>query len=210
MSAVKQGAELHTIEPSHGKERLTAPRLSDVGTVPAADERSRDRGEHGRFKSGNKAAVGRSAKQALTAPLRDARERLRMVLEGQARPEADELLGAALTVFASARLELGSSSVFVLSNLVSFAAGSVLGQRFTVLATQAGLASARGAELLDLAHRCEQQAQRAMTAALAASKALTKRRPGKPSLTPTQALVDRQRANATRPPLTKPQGEPTK
>lgn len=169
------GDDLHTLEQSRGKARLTRPRLSDVGTVPTVDERSRDRVAGGLFAPGNKAAVGRTAKRALTAPLRAARTRLRELDGGLPAPIADELLSDAMSVFNSARVELGSSSVFVLSNAVMFATESVLAGHFAKQAAVAGFDTERGAELLEMAHRCETQAQRAMTAALAAVKALPKR-----------------------------------
>jgi hypothetical protein len=166
--------ELFTHELSKGKVRQTGARLSDLGTVPTEDERSRDRGERGRFKAGNKAAANRSAKQALTAPLRAARTRVREAVEGQGRSLADALLSDAMAVYASARLELGSASVFVLAPLTSFATESVLAQHFTKLAAELGFDTERGLLMLETAHRCETQAQRAMTAALAAKKALPK------------------------------------
>src|SRR5262245_24993220 len=60
--------ELFTIEESHGKARLTAPRPSDLGAVPTETERGRDHDARGRFKPGNRAQVGKAAKRALTAP----------------------------------------------------------------------------------------------------------------------------------------------
>jgi hypothetical protein len=173
---VKRGSELHTIEPSHGKARLTAPRPSDLGSVDAGDERQRNHRADGTFAPGNRAAYNRSAKRALTAPLRAARARLRDVVGGEGRPVADALLNDAMAVYGSARVELGKSSVFVLAPLASFATESVLAQHFTKLAAEAGFDTERGGQLLELAHRCETQAQRAMTAALAASKAVPQRR----------------------------------
>lgn len=165
--------ELFTVEESHGKPRLTAPRLSDVGTVETGDDRARNHDAKGQFALRNKAAAGRAAKRALTAPLRAARERLQETGD-LPRSVADELLRDALAVFGSAKVELGSSSVFVLANAVSFATESVLAGFFTNQAAAAGFDTARGAELLEMAQRCEQCAQRAMTAALAAAKALSK------------------------------------
>jgi hypothetical protein len=169
--------ELFTVEQSHGKARLTAPRLSDVGSVPTDGELSRDRGERGQFAPGNRAAADRSSKRALTAPLRAARKRLQDLGEALPRPVADELLRDALAVYGSARVELGSSSVFVLANIVSFATESVLAGYFTKQAADSGFETEPGAAYLEQAQRCEQCAQRAMTAALAAAKALSGRRP---------------------------------
>lgn len=167
--------ELFTVEQSHGKPRLTPPRPSDLGSVEADDERLRNHRANGTFAPGNRAAFNRSAKRALTAPLRAARTRLEALGEGVPRPVADELLQAALAVYGSARVELGSSSVFVLANLITFATESVLAGYFAKEAATAGFDTERGGELLERGHRCETQAQRAMTAALAAVKALPKR-----------------------------------
>jgi len=167
-----KAGELFTVEDSHGKPRLTAPRLSDLGTVPTDDERSRDRVAGGLFAPGNKAAQGRTAKRALTAPLRAARKRVQELGEGLPAPVADGLLSDAMAVFNSARLELGGSSVFVLANAVSFATESVLSNYFFKLAAEAGFDTEIGAAHLASAQRCEQCAQRAMTACLAAKKAI--------------------------------------
>ncbi len=168
--------ELFTVEQSHGKARLTQPRPSDLGSVEADDERRRNHRANGTFAPGNRAAFNRSAKRALTAPLRAARTRLEALGEGLPRPVADELLQAALAVYGSARVELGSSSVFVLANLIAFATESVLAGYFAKEAAAAGFDTERGGELLELGHRCETQSQRAMTAALAAVKALSGKR----------------------------------
>jgi hypothetical protein len=167
-------ADLHTIELSHGKPRLTAPRLSDVGAVEAGAERLRNHDEKGRFVPGNAAGRDRNAKRALTAPLRAARARLLAADDTLPRSVADELLRDALAVYGSAKSELGSSSVFVLANLVTFATESVLSGYFAKQAAEQGFDTARGGQLLELGHKCETQAQRAMTAALAARKALPK------------------------------------
>ncbi|HYP87901.1 MAG TPA: hypothetical protein VEQ59_07100 [Polyangiaceae bacterium] len=96
-------------------------------------------------------------------------------VEGEAPSVADELLDASMAVYNAARVELGSSSVLVTAPLVSFASESVLSGHFLNLAAAAGLDTERGATLLEMAHACQRQAQRAMTAALAALKALPTR-----------------------------------
>lgn len=166
--------ELHTIELSHGKARLTQPRLSDLETVATVGEPSGDRGPGGRFTHGNRAASGARAKKAIGAPLRDARRRVLEATEGQPASDADELLRDALTVYRRARLELNADSVFVLSVLAQFATQSILAQYFTKRAAEAGFDTEKGLVLLEQGQRCEQQSQRAMTAALAATKALPK------------------------------------
>jgi hypothetical protein len=174
--------ELFTIEQTKGKRRLTAPRLSNLGTVGTVDDRQANHNADGTFATRNRAAADRSAKRALTAPLRAARTRLQDLGEGVTPPVADELLRDALAVYGSARVELGSSSVFVLANLISFATESVLAGYFARKSGDAGFDTELGAGLLELTHRCETQAQRAMTAALAAQKALPKRAKGRAAI----------------------------
>ena len=167
-------SELFTIEQSHGKPRLTGPRPSDLGTVETGGDRGRDRDAGGRFQTGDKAAVGRSAKRALRAAYSAANDRLKSVVgEG---PVADQLLADASAVHRAARLELGTSSVFVEGPSIAYAVESVLAGYFMAEAAQAGFLSDRGLELHQRAMQCETQAQRAMTAALAAVKALKDRR----------------------------------
>lgn len=168
--------ELHTVELSRGKPRLTAPRPSDLGTVETAGDRDRDHGNDGRFVAGNRAAVGRSARRALTAPLRAAQRRVADAAQGQAAPVADALLGDALAVYGSVRVELGSRSVLVLGPAVTYATETVLAGWFVRRAAETGLDTEEGARLLGLAHACETQATRALTAALAAAKAVGARR----------------------------------
>ena len=173
---------MSTIEQCRDKPRLTRKRMSNLGTVGTVDERSRDRAEGGRFAVGNKAASGRAAKRALTAPLRAARKRLQEAGEAVPPSDADALLSDAMAVYASARLELGSASVFVLGPTVAFATETVLSGYFAKLAADAGFDTERGLELLVVAQRCETQAARAMTAALAATKALGEKRPKREGL----------------------------
>lgn len=163
-----------TIEQSHDKARLTQPRLSDVGTVPIGDERSKNHTASGTFAPGNRAAANRSAKVALTRPLRAARRRLQAAGDALGRPVADELLSDAMAVYGSARLELGSRSVFVLAHLVTFSTEQVLGGYYTKLGAERGFDTEEGRAFVDMAHTCQTQAARAMTAALAALKALPK------------------------------------
>jgi hypothetical protein len=166
--------ELHTIEESHGKPRLTQPRLSDLETVTTVGEPSGERGPGGRFAPGNKVASGARAKRAIAAPLRDARKRVLAATDGQPATVADAVLRDALTIYRRARLELDASSIFVLSSLAAFATQSALTQYFTKRSAECGFDTERGLAMLEQAQRCEQQAQRAMTAALAATKALPK------------------------------------
>lgn len=185
--------ELHTFEVSHGKPRLTAPRPTDLGTVEPVGDRGRDHDAKGRFVPGNRAAVGKSARRALTAPLRAARTRVREAVGGEARPVADELLNDALAVFGSVRVELDSRSVLVLGPAVTYATETVLAGYFVKLAAEKGLETEEGARLLGLAHACETQATRALTAALAAAKAVG----GRKKVGPNRILAAIEAAGAT-------------
>lgn len=172
--------DLHTIEFSHEKPRLTAPRLTDLGTVPTGEDRSRDHAPNGTFAHGNQAAVGRPARTALRAPYREAEKRISEALASGAVPsDSDRLLADALAVFHSARRELGSGSAFVQGPTIAYAAETVLAGFFMRAAADAGFLTDRGMQLHDRALACEQAAARAMTAALAAAKALGARRPKK-------------------------------
>jgi hypothetical protein len=169
------GPELHTVEVSHGKPRLTQPRPSDLGTVETGIDRRRDHDEQGRFRHGNRAAVGRSARSALRAPLRAARERIRLAVPADEPNVADELLDDALRVVSAARLELGSRSVFTEGPLISYATESILAGFYMREAAREGFLTAAGARLHERAQACQQQALRAMTGCLAAAKALAAR-----------------------------------
>jgi hypothetical protein len=167
------GSELFTVEQSHGKSRLIGPRPSDLGTVDTAAERSAERDALGRFQPGNQIAVGRGARKALRAPYRAAEQRIGEALATGSEPTvADVLLRDALHVFNAARAELGSRSVFAQGPTIAYAVETVLAGFFMREAAAAGFTTERGLELHERAMACETQAARAMTAALAAAKAL--------------------------------------
>jgi hypothetical protein len=169
--------DLHTIELSHGKRRLTAPRPTALGTVPTDEDRSRDHTAAGTFAPGNQAAVGRSARSALRAPYRAAEKRISEALaSGNTPSDSDRLLTDALAVFHSARRELGSGSAFVQGPTIAYAVETVLAGYFMSHAASVGFLTDAGMLLHDRALACEQAAARAMTAALAAAKALSGRR----------------------------------
>lgn len=179
------GDDLFTIEPSHGKPRLTAPRPSDLGTVATGAERDRNHGADGRFQPGNDAARDKTARRALTAPLRAAVARVRAAAEGEVPTVADALLADAMAVYSSSRRELGTRSTLVLSSLAVHASESVLAGHYLRRAAELGLETKHGAALVEMAHRCETQAARAMTAALAATRVLSERPPRRRNQTPS-------------------------
>jgi hypothetical protein len=145
--------------------------------VETEGERSRDRTERGWFAPGNKAAVGRSARSALRAPYRAAEKRISEALAAGDEPtDSDRLLADALAVYHAARRELGSSSAFVQGPCLAYAVETVLAGYFVREAAREGFLSTPGLRFHDRALACEQAAARALTAALAAAKALGARR----------------------------------
>jgi hypothetical protein len=172
------GPELFTVEVSHGKPRLTGPRPTDLETVPTGYDRERDQDGRGRFTSGNKAAVGRGARKAIRAPYDAAKERISEALEKHPDVEpavADVLLRDALLIFNACRAELGTRSVWAQGPTVAYAIETTLAGYYMQEAAAAGFLTERGEHLHDRAMACETQAARAMTAALAATKALARK-----------------------------------
>ncbi len=182
--------ELHTIEQSHGKPRLTAPRLSDLGTVEADGERSADHvpagstdRKPGTFATNNAAGRKRGAKRALRRAYTSARDRVRNALteaagalpDGLALPTADQIMADAFTVHMAGMRELGGESVFVQGHSLVYATETTLYGFYLEAAGQAGLLSEEGMQLHDRAQACATLAARAMTAAIAAQKVLGKR-----------------------------------
>jgi hypothetical protein len=171
---------LHTIELSHEKPRLTAPRPSALGTVPTAGERSPDHDERGRFTRDNSAATERASKAGMRRPYRQARKRVREALASGVEPgAADVLLADAFGVYLAARREFGAGRTLTEGPAIAYGVETILAGYFTEQAALAGFLTDEGARLHDRALACEQAAARALTAGLAAAKALGCRRPGK-------------------------------
>lgn len=163
--------ELFTIERSHGAPRLTAPRPSDLGTVPTEEERSRNHTVTGTFAFNNRAAVGRSAKAVLRKPYREAKRRVCEALAGQREPaDSDRVLGGALALFHAARRELGSGSPLVQGPALTYAVETVLAGFFLSEAAHAGFSTRQGLLMHERAMLCETQANRALATALAAAR----------------------------------------
>lgn len=113
-------------------------------------------------------------------PYREARKRVSEALAQRAEPSvADLLLADALGVYHSARRELGTSSAFVHGPTIAYAIETILAGYYMREAAVAGFLTERGMQLHDRAMACETQAARALTAALAAAKAVGKGRKGK-------------------------------
>jgi hypothetical protein len=182
------GSALFTIEESHGKPRLTQPRPSDVGTVETGSDRRVDHDAQGRFTPGNRAAADRSARRALTAPLRAALTRVRAATEAEPVDVRDRLLADAMAVYSSTRRELGSRSTMVLWAVSVFASEGILAAHYLERATEVGLESPEGERLHARSQTSQTQAARAMTSALAAAKALGGKRKAKRTVPPAFTL----------------------
>jgi hypothetical protein len=171
-----------TFERSHGRSRLTRPRLREVSPSSADGDRPGDRDSLGRFVSGNRAGTAKAAKHALTAPLRAAvAAGVAEAVPGEVAPETRaQVAHAALTLYRAAKRELGPRSTIVLSHLVRWAIGTAVSQHLSLAAAQCGLDTDRGARLLELAHTAEGRAERASVAALTMARALKSSRDDTP------------------------------
>lgn len=172
-----------TIERNRRKDRLTQPRLSDIPAVDADHNPSADRGPDGRFVVGNAAGAGARARHTLTRPfLGVVSDQVAEALGEQQAPGASrQVAREALTLYRSFRRDLPSSSVAVLGPALRYAINTALAGHYTALAGLAGFETDRGMQLVDLSHRCEQQALRASTAAITyAAKLSASRKPDDP------------------------------
>lgn len=163
-----------TIENSHGKARLTKPRLSDMheGTTPEHVERQREQlRENARY---------RGSKEATRASLRAAAgEQVRGALAGQATPEESRLVAEnALQLAGDAARLVACASPFVAHSTTRFGVNAALAGFYTQKAAEAGFATQEGLAMVDAAHRCEKAATAAMVAAEAAVKAFANKRRG--------------------------------
>lgn len=178
-----------TIEHSHGKPRVTGPRLRDVNAAAADGEPIRDRDARGRFAPGNSAGRNRIAKRSITAVLRSA------VAAGVAgvvatpngsAPAPAQIAQQALALYRAGKRDLRTDSPIALSHLVRWAVNSALAQHLEGLAAEYGLDTDHGLRLLERAHACEGRAERASVAALTMAQAMRARQPAGP--TPMDAI----------------------
>ncbi len=171
-----------TFERSHGKPRLTLPRLRDVAAGVAAGERTRDRDALGRFAPGNAAGRNRTAKRSLTATLRAAAVvALAEVAPGSSSPQAGaQIAQHALTLFRAGARELSTDSTLACSHLVRWAVNTALAAHLSAAAVEAGADTERGQQLIERAHACETRAERGSIAALTMARALAGKAPNAP------------------------------
>jgi hypothetical protein len=135
----------------------------------------------------------------MRAPYRAAEKRVNEALASSTDPsEADAVLRDALAIFEAARAELGTRSVFAQGPTIAYAVETALAGFYMQAAGAAGFLTEKGMLLHDRAMACETQANRAMTAALAASKALGGKK--KPKPVSVVAQIERAVAQGVRPP----------
>ncbi|HVU05227.1 MAG TPA: hypothetical protein VHE30_25940 [Polyangiaceae bacterium] len=164
-------------EKSHGKLRAIAQRPSDQSPIDTDALPRRDRHPNGWFKAGNQAAKGSRGKALNVKHLRAARRRLQEARSrGETPSRSDVVLDAALTRYESARRELGTESLLVLTPVSVWAENTERARDLGELADAAGVATPEGERLLARRDALEGRATRALTAALAAAAALGPRR----------------------------------
>lgn len=145
-----------TIERSHGKARPTLVRSADLRIAATEAERTDGRQGNGRFAPGNRAAIGRgfreTVKKLLGPKVDDA--------------EAKMVRADAWRTFVVTMRAMPSDAAPVRS-MVSLHAGHVaLAAYYRAKATAAGLATAEGMKLLEVADRQSQRAERVLVTAL--------------------------------------------
>lgn len=162
------------IEKSHGKARLTRPRLSAVATVPTdGDRRRRDHDESGRFRPGNRASAGRGATRAIERPEAALAAIAAKTPGGPCEPaELEQMLRDVRALYRETRRDLASASPLVLAPAATFARETVLAGYLTAKAFGAGPSTETGIALLDAAHRAEARAERAAVQALTLAQQL--------------------------------------
>jgi len=161
------------IEPKGGVPYLARTRPSDLEPIDTERQRSAQQDAAGRFVVNNTAGAERGAKHDLVRPLRAVRDAVQDATGGSLPPEdSREVVRAALRLYASNRRSVGHTELPVLARLVRAAVNDALATYYTAEAARAGFATETGLALVDAAHRCEQRAERGMTAAIAFAKAL--------------------------------------
>ncbi len=155
------------IETSHDREYLIGPRLSDVNdTSGGTDERRRrNHGPDGRFTKENDAGKGRGPKRAIVGAVQDLIEKTAGgTLEAS---EATEAAQGALMLYDATRANLGVDDPRVLVPALRFSVNAMLAGVFTRLAGTAGFGTEAGMAYLEMAHKCEQRADRSSVQATA-------------------------------------------
>jgi hypothetical protein len=168
-----------TIEQSHGRDRLTPPRLTDMGTSGASPQQPAERADQLRQN-----AMYRGSKEAARASLAAVvGTQVRRAIPSDAAPEESRLVAAnALQLASDAAREINVASPYVAHHVTRFGTNAALAGFFTQKAAEAGFDSPRGLELIEAAHRCEGAATRAMVAAAAAVRTFSQGRRREPKV----------------------------
>ena len=160
------------IEKSHGRTRLTRPRLTDVGQSGPTPEPPRTRSERHVASGQNRGTkeVSKAAAKALAG------EQTRRALPSATTPEASRLVAQnALQLYGDITREVGTATCFVANYAMRYSVNASLSAFFTQCAGEAGFDSKRGITMLEAAHRCEARSERAMIAIEAALKAFSRK-----------------------------------
>ncbi len=143
-----------TIERSHGKARPALMRSSDLQAADTVTNPTAGRGNGGRFAAGNRIGIGARWKATLKKALGSSSE-------GEAGLVANDAMRVALNVLRS--LPSDAAPVRVAVNI--HARHVALHAYFTTKAEAAGLDTPRGLELLAVADRQSQRAERTLVTA---------------------------------------------
>jgi uncharacterized protein YdbL (DUF1318 family) len=171
-----------SIERSHGKPRLTRPRLSDTPLVPTdLNRRRRDHASDGRFKPGNAAAGGRGAKGVIERPEESAQAALGSLANDGERAR---LVQDIRTLYRATKRDLASDSPIVLASAATFARECVLAGYLLTKAVAEGITSPRGMQLLELAQKSEARAERASVLAVTMASKMARAGAGAIDATP--------------------------
>lgn len=163
-----------TIEHSHGKPRLTKPRVRATRDRASADQprtRAEQRQENARY---------RGSKEATRAPLAALVDKaVRKAVPSDEPPEASRLVAEnALQLAGDLARSVNVAHPLVAHHCTRFGVNAALAGFYTQRAAELGFDSERGLELVDAAHKCEGRAERAQVALDAAVKAFAgKRKP---------------------------------
>jgi hypothetical protein len=177
------------IEIGQGRHRLTDNRLSDMETPRPTPERPSTLSEQA-----SQNAKWRGAREAISAPLKAvAGEEVRRALGSDATPAESQLVARnALVIAGDVQRDVGIFSPFIAHHVTRFGVNSALAGYLTQRSADAGFDSDRGLALLEAAHRCEQQATRAMVAIDAAVRTSARKRDGQDDNKPPPWLVPAQ------------------
>lgn len=169
---------LPAIERDNGGDYVTRTRLSDLETVDTEGQRLRNHDAKGRFTSENDAARENGARRELTRALKEIRDAVQDAPGTAITPEESrEVARSALRLYGAAKRSLGQDAPLVLLRVKRSSVNDALADYYTAKASKVGFDTERGMALVDFAGKCEQRAERAMTAAIAFAKAIS----GKPA-----------------------------